>query len=172
MSKSLGNIIDPAELLKKYGSDTLRYSLLRCSIFEDSDFSEEILKNRNNDELANKLGNLVSRVSALAEKNGIEKCPNKLIKKLKEKEIDKLVEDFELDKALNEIFAFIDSCNEYVQNKKPWESKDKRVLFELVESIRKISKLLYPFIPKTAEEISKIFKTEKIKKSPPLFTKL
>jgi methionyl-tRNA synthetase len=67
ISKSLGNVIDPFVLVYKYGADSVRYSLLRCSVFEDSDFSEEILIKRNN-ELADKLGNLVSRVSALIEK--------------------------------------------------------------------------------------------------------
>jgi len=89
MSKSLGNVIDPLELIKKYGADSVRYSLLRCSVFDDSDFSEEILISRNNDELADKLGNLVSRIASLIEKNGIEKCEVKLLKKLDEKKIEK-----------------------------------------------------------------------------------
>jgi len=82
ISKSLGNVIDPIELVKKYGADSVRYSLLRCSVFEDSDYSEEILIERNNNELANKLGNLISRVTTLAEKYGLEKTENKLLKKL------------------------------------------------------------------------------------------
>ncbi len=172
ISKSQGNVIDPIELADKYGSDAVRYSLLRCSVFEDSDYSEEILIERNNNELANKLGNLVSRVSTLAEKYGIEKTTNKLLKKLKLNEIEKNFENFELDKALNEIFAFIDVCNEYVQSKKPWETKDTKVLYELVESIRETAKLLSSFIPETAEKILQIFKTDKIKKAPVLFEKI
>jgi methionyl-tRNA synthetase len=108
----------------------------------------------------------------LAEKYGIEKTTNKLIKKLKQKEIENHFEKFEVDKALNEIFAFIDVCNEYVQDKKPWQTEDKNVLYELVESLREIAKLLSPFIPETAEKISKIFKTDKIKKAPILFEKI
>ena len=175
ISKSLGNSISPITLVEKYGSDSVRYFVLRQFPFaegNDGDFVEGALVQRHNDELANKLGNLVSRVSALAEKNGIEKCPNKLIKKLKEKEIEKLVENFELDKALNEIFAFIDNVNEYIQNKKPWETGDKKVLYEAVGSIRKIAELLSPFIPESAEKISKIFRTDKIKKSGVLFEKI
>lgn len=160
ISKSLGNTVDPSELCERYGSDAVRYSLLRCSVFEDSDYSEEILVSRNNNELANKLGNLVSRVCSLAEKNGIKKCENKLVKKLKLKNIEKLMEGFELDKALNEIFAFIDICNEYVQSEKPWETKDKKVLYELVDSIKVIGILLWPFIPETSEKIAKQFKFE------------
>ena len=172
ISKSLGNTIDPLELLEKYSADSIRYSLLRCSIFEDSDFSEEILIQRNNDELADKLGNLVSRVSALIEKNGIEKTENKLLKKLNEKKINKLMENYEVDKALNEIFAFVDVCNEYVQEKKPWETKNKKVLFELKEAILKIVELLWPFIPSSSEKIKKQFSKEKIKKEGVLFEKI
>jgi methionyl-tRNA synthetase len=172
VSKSLGNVIDPIELAKKYGADSVRYALLRGSVFEDFDFSEEILIERHNSELANKLGNLVSRVSGLIEKNGIEKCEVKLLKKLNERKIVKLMDNFELDKALSEIFAFIDVCNEYVQEKKPWESKDKRVLFELKEAILKISELLWPFIPETSEKIKTTFSAKKIKKPEILFKKI
>lgn len=157
MSKSLGNIISPLELSKKYDDDTIRYSLLRCSVFEDSDFSEEILVERHNNELANKLGNLVSRVAALAEKYGIKKYENKLLGKLNLDKIKKLMDNFEVDKALEEIFAFIDKCNEFVQEKKPWETHDSKVLYELADSIKAIATLLYPFIPESCEKIAKQF---------------
>lgn len=185
ISKSLGNVIDPLELLGKYSADSVRYSLLKCSVFEDSDYSEEILISRNNNELANKLGNLISRVAALTEKYGIQKCENKLLKKLKLKEIEKLIENYELDKALNLIFEFIDKCNEYVQEKKPWETHDKKVLYELADSIKAIAILLWPFIPSTSEkiaeqfgfkidykEIDKPLRVGKIKKSEILFKKI
>ncbi|MDD5192183.1 MAG: class I tRNA ligase family protein, partial [Candidatus Nanoarchaeia archaeon] len=185
ISKSLGNVIDPLGLLGKYDSDSVRYSLLKCSVFEDSDYSEEILISRNNNELANKLGNLVSRVEALAEKYGIEKTENKLISKLKLKEIEKYVNNYEFDKALNEIFAFIDECNLYVQDKKPWETHDKKVLYELADSIKATAILLYPFMPSTSgkiaeqfgfkidyKEISKPLKVSKIKKGEILFKKM
>jgi len=154
ISKSLGNIIDPLELLKNYSSDSLRYSLLKCTIFEDSDYSEKILIERNNNELADKLGNLISRVTALAEKYGIEKAENKLIKKLKLNKIKKNFENYEIDKALNLIFEFIDECNVYVQKKKPWETKDNKVLYELIDSIKAIAILLWPFIPEASEKIA------------------
>ncbi len=157
MSKSLGNVIDPLELLEKYSVDSVRYSLLRCSVFEDSDYSEEILIQRHNEELANKLGNLVSRVTALIEKNGLEKTNNKLLKKLKLKEINKHMENYEVDRALLLIFGFVDVCNEYTQEKKPWETQDKKVLYELADSIKAISILLYPFMPETSEKIAKTF---------------
>ena len=186
MSKSLGNVIDPVYLCKNYSVDSLRYYLMRNIPFgEDGDFSEKVLIERHNNELANKLGNLVSRVTALAEKYGVEKIENKLIKKLKLKQIEKQIENYELDKALNEIFAFIDICNEYVQGKKPWETKDKKVLYELLDSIKIIAILLWPFIPETSEKIAenlgfeikydnieKPLKIGKIKKSEILFEKI
>jgi len=185
MSKSLGNVLSPLALLKKYPADVVRYSLLRCSVFEDSDFSEEILVERNNSELADKLGNLISRVSALAEKYGIEKCENKLVKRLNLKEIEKHMEAFELDKALNLIFDFIGKCNEYVQKNKIWETGDRKKLYELADSIKAIAILIYPFIPETAEKIAKNFnfniewknikeplKISRIKKSDILFEKI
>jgi methionyl-tRNA synthetase len=188
ISKSLGNVISPLVLVEKYGADSIRYYALRHFPFangDDGDFSEEVLVRRHNDELANKLGNLVSRVSSLAEKNGIAKCENKLLKKLKLKEIGKLIDNFEFDKALNLIFEFIDVCNEYVQSEKPWETKDKKVLYELVDSIKAVAILLWPFIPSTSEKIAKGFgfkidykeigkpiKVKRIKKGEILFKKI
>ncbi len=172
MSKSLGNVVDPLKLLEKYGADSVRYSLLKCSVFDDSDYSEEILISRHNNELANKLGNLVSRVSGLIEKFGVEKNSNKLIRKFDERKFEDYFERYELDRALNEIFTFIDVCNEYVQDKKPWETKDKKVLYELKEAIVKISELLFPFIPGSSEKIKKQFSAKKIKKAGVLFKKV
>ena len=173
ISKTTGNVINVSELVSIAGLDSARYYLFREIPFgEDGDFSREKLIERHNNELADKLGNLVSRVSALAEKYGISKTKNELIKRFKTKEIEEHLENYGLDKALNEIFAFIDACNEYVQEKKPWETHDKKVLFELVEAIRKIGFYLSPFIPQTSEKIAKIFKADKIKKAEPLFVKI
>jgi methionyl-tRNA synthetase len=186
MSKSLGNVISPTYLIEKYGADSLRYFIIRNIPFgDDGDFSEQTLVDRHNNELANKLGNLVSRTTALAEKNKIKKTENKLLKKLKQKQIEKLINNYELDKALNEIFSFIDICNEYIQSKKPWETKDQKVLYELIDSIKAIAILLYPFIPDTSEKIAKQLdfelilnnidkplKVKDIKKSEILFKKI
>ena len=185
ISKSLGNTINPTDLINKYGTDAVRYSLLRCSVFEDSDYSENILSERYNNELANKLGNLISRVSTLAEKYGIKQCENKLLKKLKLKDIEKYFDKYEIDRALSEIFAFVDSCNEYIQEKKPWETHDTNVLYEIADSIKAIAILLWPFIPSSSEKIAKQFgfeisykeiekplKESKIKKSDILFKRI
>jgi len=186
ISKSRGKVININELISIAGVDSARYFLLRAASFgEDGDFSEIALIDRHNNELADKLGNLVSRVSTLVEKEGIEKTENKLLKKLKLKQIEKLLDNYEFDKALNEIFAFIDVCNEYVQSKKPWETKDKNVLYELADSIKAIAILLWPFIPSTSEKIANQFsfkidykeianplKLSKIKKEEILFKKI
>ncbi len=161
ISKSLGNVISPTYLSEKYGVDSVRYFICRNFVFgEDGDFNEKVLVERHNNELANKLGNLISRVSALIEKNGMEKIENKLLKKLKLKEIESCIDDFKLDKALNSIFEFIDICNEYIQKKKPWEAESQdreKVLYELADSIKAIAILLWPFIPETSEKIAKQF---------------
>ena len=189
ISKSLGNVVEPLKLVKRFASDSIRYFLCRNFVFgEDGDFSESALKDRHNNELANKLGNLVSRVSALAEKYGLQKTQNKLLKKLKLKEIEKHLKNYEFDKALNLIFEFIDVCNEYTQNKKPWETKDKKVLYELSDSIKAIAILLWAFMSETSEkialqfsfkigagsfnEIKKPLKISKIKKGEILFKKV
>ena len=186
ISKSLGNSISPNILVQKYGADSIRYYVLRNFVFgEDGDFSEKVLVERHNNELANKLGNLVSRTTSLAEKIGIEKTGNKLLDKLKLKQIEKQIEDYAFDKALNEIFAFIDICNEYIQNQKLWETKNKKQLYELLDSIKAIAILLWSFIPETSEKIAKNlgFKIDfssitkplsvkKIKKSEILFKKI
>jgi len=166
ISKSLGNVISPVYLAEKYGADSIRYFVCRNFVFgQDGDFSEQVLVKRYNDELANKLGNLVSRVTALTEKYGIEKCENKLLKKLKFQEIEKTINDYEFDKALNLIFEFIDACNEYVQENKLWETKDKKRLYELADSIKAIAILLWPFIPSSCKKIAEQlgFKIESLK---------
>ncbi|MFH1451721.1 MAG: methionine--tRNA ligase [archaeon] len=156
MSKSTGNVIDPKQFVKELGSDALRYFFCRNFSFgDDGDISREAIKRRYNDELANKFGNLISRTSSLAEKYGIEETKNFL--KLDIKSISKFIDNFELDKALNKIFEFLDNCNEYIQEKKPWETKDKKVLYELVNAIKTATILLNPFIPTATEKIAKHF---------------
>lgn len=184
ISKSLGNIIDPMDLINKYSVDAVRYSLLRCSVFDDSDYSEEILVERNNNELANKLGNLISRVSTLAEKYGLEKTTPISSKSTLEK-VKNHFNNYETDKALSEIFTFIDKLNEYIQDKKPWETQDKKILYQLADGIKNSAILLSPFIPAASEKIAKTFnfnislksideplKISKIKKSEILFKKI
>lgn len=165
MSKSLGNIINPVFLSEKYSSDAVRYYIIRAiPMGKDGDVSEEILKERYNNELANKLGNLVSRVGGMASKLGdkiyVADVDPVLADKLNLPLIEDYMDKMLLDRALNEIFMFIDACNEYVQNKQPWKlegDEKNQILYTLLDSIRIISILLYPFIPKSTEKINKHF---------------
>ncbi|MAG52915.1 MAG: methionine--tRNA ligase [Nanoarchaeota archaeon] len=162
MSKSLGNSISPNYMVEQYGSDALRYFLMRNIPFgQDGDFSESLLVERLNNELANDLGNLVSRVLTLTEKNfenGLKKSEidKKLSSKLDIKKIDSHIENLELHNALNEIWRFINECNKYVNEEKIWESKGEQLnsqLYTLLESIRIISILVSPFLPQTSGRI-------------------
>ena len=163
ISKSLGNVISPVYLAGEYGVDALRYFFVRGIPFgSDGDFSEDALKERYNSELADNLGNLVSRVVGLIEKKlGGKICRAKideiLSKKLKLDEIKKKMENLEIDRALALIFEFVNACNLYVQGKKAWLLQGKeleQVLYTLADSLRIISILLYSFIPASAEKIA------------------
>ena len=160
MSKSLGNFIDPLELSNKYGVDGLRYYLLREIPFgDDGDFSEEALKARINNELANELGNLVNRTLTLAEKklnNRVKK--GKIELNLNVKNVEDYMEKLELHNALNEIFKFISECNKYVNNNEIWKLEGEEAeikIYNLLEALRIISILLSSFIPETSEKINK-----------------
>ncbi len=160
IGKSAGNAIKIDQLINYAGVDSARYFLLKETPFgEDGDFNEKSLVARHNNELADKLGNLVSRVSTLAEKYGLEKAEQ--AKELESKELtDKVtnhLDNFEFDKALNEIFAYIDKCNTYIQETSPWITKDKNVLYRLANAIKDATIILSPFIPETCDKIAKTF---------------
>jgi len=160
ISKSLGNSIDPVYFSKKYSTDALRYYLAREIPFgDDGDFSEDALKSRINNELANELGNLVNRTLTLVEK----KLNNKVKKGKIELNLDvKNVEDYmkklELHNALSEIFKFISECNKYINDNEIWKLEKKELeikLYNLLEALRIINILLNSFIPETSEIINK-----------------
>ncbi len=163
ISKTLGNVVDPLDLLEKYPADSVRFSLLRCSVFEDSDYSEETVIEHHNNELANDLGNLLSRILTLAETNfnskiKKSKLDKKLTSKLDIKKIQEYMDKYELHNALNEIWRFVNECNKHVNEEKIWDMKKEVMeehLYTVLESIRVLSLLLSPFIPNTSEEINK-----------------
>lgn len=161
ISKSLGNAINPNEIIQKYGVDPVRYSLVRDIPFnQDGDFSEESLKLRNNGELANDLGNLISRTLTLCDKyfdGKLSKTKNDgLFDNLDLNKIQEYMDKYELHHALDEIWSFVRSANKYVNDKEPWKNEEGRniVLYNLLETIRAISILVGPFIPGTSEKIN------------------
>src|SRR3989338_7805378 len=162
MSKSLGNVIDPVDLVKKYGVDPVRYYLLReIPTVSDGDFSERRFKELYNADLANNLGNLVSRVAKLCEQSKLKFNKNDSNKFEKNKKI----EQFEISSALEEIWKKISEINEYIDKNKPWslikENKKEElqaVLNYSVDHILNIANQLEPFLPSTSEAIEKQLK--------------
>lgn len=164
MSKSRGKVIDPIDLAIKYGADSLRYFLMREIPFgEDGNYFEGALINRHNSELADSLGNLVNRVLVLVEKNFEGFVPKPFETKVEKlalniiKAFEDSMERFEFHIALNDIFFFVNELNKYVNEQKPWEIKDKEqlggILYSLLEGLRLISILIYPFMPESAGKI-------------------
>ena len=158
MSKSIGNVVDPVVVAKRYSADALRYFLIREKpTWDDGDFSETSLVGRINGELMADLSNLVARVLTMAEKFG-----GKLEGEAELSgfiDIGKLREDFDrkdLYSALNRIFESIKTVNKYVNDEKPWEkdgSKLGKTLYNSLEAIRITAVVLQPFMPETAEGI-------------------
>ena len=164
LSKTRGISVDPFELIDKYGTDALRYFLIReIPLGEDGDFSEEALIQRINSELADALGNLVNRVLVLVEKKFDNLVPNPYGENLEKlslnvcKAVENSMENFQFHNALNDIFYLVNESNKYINEKKPWEIKDRLelggILYELLETLRFIAILLYPFIPETSGKI-------------------
>lgn len=172
MSKSLGNVIDPNDIINKYGTDALRYyCLAKFSPFQDGDFSEEKFAEVYNADLANGLGNLVARVARLCETNGV-KIENRDY--ALDENIVRHVNDFRFNDALSYIWSQISDLDQKINQDKPWELKGesaKKLLTSLACSIREISQNLKPFLPETAEKIEAQFSGE-IKSTSPLFPRI
>lgn len=181
MSKSLGNVVNPYELVDKYGADALRYYLLaEIAPFEDGDYSEEKFIGRYNSDLANGLGNLVARVSNLLEKNEI-KTNLKVdlnVDSLKEtlKHFNESMEGYRFNEALQGLWEKIKVCDESLSQKAPWKMTDKKeieiVLLPLAQTILNIAYLVEPFLPGSASKIQVQFSVEQIKKGEVLFPRL
>ncbi|MFC1630255.1 class I tRNA ligase family protein [Patescibacteria group bacterium] len=160
MSKSLGNVIDPFELVKKYGTDPVRYFLLReIPSAEDGDFTFEKFEQRYNADLAKGLGNLLARVVTVAESIDGFQVPDQKFKKEAEKTwkgYEKALIDFKFNEALASIWEFITFCDKYIEKEKPWEKREnqKLVVSNLLFALSNIAKMLSPFLPKTSEKIS------------------
>ena len=172
ISKSLGNVIDPFDLVDKYGVDQIRYFLMREVPFgNDGDFSNSQLINRINSDLANSYGNLFQRVTSMIFKNCNEVIPIrpndfqdedlKLINSIRNslQNYRSLMDEQKFDQFLKNIWLVISDANKYVDNQAPWSLKKndfqrmKVVLYTLIETIRQISIMLQPFIPNTSKSI-------------------
>jgi methionyl-tRNA synthetase len=175
MSKTLGNVIDPMDLIEKYGTDSLRYYFLaKFSPFSDGDFSEKKFKETYNADLANGLGNLVARVAKMASEFEFDQKPA-YSKNEPSVALTRFGLSYEFDKALELIWNEISSCDHLINDNKVWELasvEKKKHLDTLVNKIRQISYDLQPFLPETAEKIRNQFYSPKISVSQPLFLRL
>ncbi len=174
MSKSLGNIIDPFELVKKYGTDPVRYFFLREILpTEDGDFTYEKFEQRYNSDLAGGIGNLVARTVTMATKlnhksqitNHKQIQNSKLKKEILRinKDYKKYLEEFKFNEALKSIWELISFCDKYINAEKPWEGKEgsSQVVSDILFALDKISDLLLPFLPETSEKIKKAVESGK-----------
>jgi len=176
MSKSLGNVVDPFALVKKYGTDAVRYYLLReIPSAEDGDYSEARMKEIYNSDLANELGNLASRIITIAETDKIiyRSVTDNL--SLQDNLFLKIYyEDFEFNKIIDFIWNKIRSLNREINEFAPWSKKPeerKEFLEKALQKTGVIGRLLEPIMPETAEKIVKSTQG-KIKKIQPLFPRL
>ena len=177
MSKSLGNVVEPLELKNKYGLDAFRFFLMRDMVFGlDSSFSEDALVGRINADLANDLGNLFSRVIAMARKYFDGVVPKPTVDAgshgdldLKQAAADCLeqyrhaMDHFQFHKAMMAVWAFIGHMNKYVDVTAPWElakqpgarSELETVIYNLLEGLRIVSGLIHPVMPETASKMQR-----------------
>ena len=169
MSKTLGNVIDPFELIKKYGADPLRYYFLReIPSTSDGDFSERRFKELYNADLANGLGNLVARVAKLAEGKSYNGSST-AFKRTPE------LEEFRFHDVLAFIWQKVKETDKYIDEKQPWKliaEALQEVLEKAIKDIVEIAILLQPFLPETSEKILTQFKGPTIKSQPALFPRI
>ena len=173
MSKSLGNVVNPFDLVGEYGTDAVRYYLAReLNPFEDSDYTPEKLKEAFNANLANGIGNLTSRIMKMAETN----VPGFKIKEDKvvfSKDFTEAMESYNLKNAMDIIWARISKLDEIIQKDAPFKlvktnpERGKKIIADLVLELYVIAKYLEPFLPETALKIEEAIKTNKT--PPPLF---
>ncbi|OGC71427.1 methionine--tRNA ligase [candidate division WWE3 bacterium RIFCSPLOWO2_02_FULL_53_10] len=183
MSKSLGNVADPFAIVKQYGADAVRYYLLReISAYEDGDWSDGRFRERYTADLANGLGNFVSRVAALAEKLGECKAhapAPEVIAKIEEtkKTVAAKMEELRFNEAIAAIGDCVAFGDRYVNEKKPWATQDKKAILDAVIMVDNLGALLAPFLPETAEKITKSIQwlspnVMKVERPPILFPRL
>jgi methionyl-tRNA synthetase len=179
MSKTLGNVLDPIELANKYGSDAVRYFLLREVPFgQDGDVSEEKLKARYSSDLANGLGNLFSRVTNMVEKY-LDGDIDDFI--ASPKDLSEASSDFarlNFSEGLVKVWEAITWANQLIDKSKPWElvktepAKVKELLINLTALLYDVALKLSPIMPEAANKIKTALEAEKIVKADPLFARI
>ena len=174
MSKSKGNILDPLEIIKKYGLDPLRYYLIKeVSFGNDGNISQDKLESCINSDLANNFGNLCQRVIAFNEKNLNLKIPDKIkftdndikvldIFKKDYEKIFKYIDDQDINSYMNFIVEQLFAANKYFNDEEPWKKKSdilrlNTIIYVAMELIRKITIMLYPVIPTSSLKVLNIF---------------
>ena len=163
MSKSVGNVIDPYDLVSKYGTEGVRYFLLReIPSLGDGDFTYEKFEKRYNSDLASGLGNLFSRTIAMVIKAGMDKGlkiePNKFTLKEVEDVRKKYDDNFiKFNETLENIWTLVSSCDKYIDQEKPWEIEDegrrKEIFSNLLYCLSAIAEMIYPFLPGTSQSM-------------------
>lgn len=173
MSKTLGNVVDPREIVREYGTDALRYFLLReISNFEDSPFTMERFKDAYNANLANGIGNLVSRVMKMAEDN-LEK-PIEILEWEDMSKYFGLLEAFEINKAVDFIWGEIGEMDSFIQEMEPFKMvKDEntkaegvKIIEDLVKRLYTVARMLNPIMPETSGKIKALIKENKTPEKP------
>ncbi len=182
MSKSLGNVVDPLTIIKKYGTDAIRYYLLSdIPATSDGDFSEKRLQEVYNADLANGLGNLIARIAKLCETSDfvLMGSENKISGHLLTVETySEALSQYRFNDALWFVWQKITILDKFINEQKPWElaktnnAKLKPTLAHAVDQIQEIAALLEPFLPDTAKIIEEQFKGPKILSQKPLFPRL
>ena len=173
MSKSLGNVVNPNDIVSEYGTDALRYFLLReISSFEDSPFTMERFKDAYNAGLANGLGNLASRILTLAEKY-LDRCPE-IPEKTNLTEYFNFFEKYDIKQAVDYVWNKIGELDKFIQDTEPFkvvkvdEEKGKALISEMVVRLYEIARMLNPIMPETNIILKKLIKENK-KPAKPLF---
>lgn len=174
MSKTVGNVVDPFALIAKYGRDAVRYYLIReIPTFGDGDYSDRRMRELYNSELANELGNLVSRITTIASKDALEVGTRESSPPYTEKQLG-LFENGELDALIRHIWEDVRRLNKETNDFEPWRkapAERKDFLTRILHDINKIAVGLGPFMPDTAEKI-RASTTGAITKAPPLFPRI
>jgi methionyl-tRNA synthetase len=172
MSKSIGNVVSPKQVVDRYGVDAFRYYFLRhIPSYNDGDFSWDMYENSYNNELANELGNAVQRTIVMIQKYQDGIIGNMPPGEHDTKGIEEALEECRFDRALDKIWDQVRGLNQYIDEEKPWELAKKddekdhlqEVLAYQVSDILEIGRLLVPFMPETAQKIETIFASGVVK---------